>query len=113
MCADPGASLRFGPFSVRVIESRHALVLFGRVPLEGTLETPPEAPLHVLSFVLGDARWYLVTHEPSGLRILFTSSANRHPPALAALGAEGRPPDPPDPTASRHPASRAARKKLS
>lgn len=87
--ADPGATLRFGPFSVRVVESRHAHVLLGRVPLEGTLEAQPEAPLHALSFVLGDARWYLVTHEPSGMRILLTSSANRHAPALAALRAEG------------------------
>lgn len=87
--ADPGDALRFGPFSVRVIESRHARVLLGRVPLEGTLGEPPEAPLHVLSFPLGDARMYLVTHEPTGLRILLSSSASLHPPALAALRAEG------------------------
>lgn len=86
---DPGATLTLGPFSVRVIESRHAQVLFGRVPLEGTLESPPEAPLHALSFPLGDARLYLVTHEPTGVRVLFTSSASVHPPALEALRAEG------------------------
>jgi L-ascorbate metabolism protein UlaG (beta-lactamase superfamily) len=87
--ADPGATLSEGPFSVRVIESRHARVILGRVPLECTLEEPPEAPIHALSFCLGDARLYLVTHQPSGVRVLLTSSADVHPPALAALRAEG------------------------
>jgi L-ascorbate metabolism protein UlaG (beta-lactamase superfamily) len=87
--ADPGAELRFGPFAVRVIESRHARVILGRVPFEGEYTEPVEAPIHAFSFVLGDARYYLVTHEPDGLRILITSSANRHPPALAALREEG------------------------
>lgn len=86
---DPGAALEQGPFSVQVIESRHARVLFGRVPLECTLETPPEAPIHALSFCLGDARFYLVTHRPSGTRILLTSSAAVFPPALDALRQQG------------------------
>src|SRR5215475_413683 len=71
----PGHSREIGPFTVRVIRSFHAPVLFGRVPLEGTYETPPEAPLHALSFRLGDARLYLVRHTPSGVQILITSSA--------------------------------------
>ena len=84
--ADPGSVLGYGPFTVRVIESRHAKVLLGRVPLEGGLDAVPEAPLHALSFPLGDARLYLVRHEPSGIQILLASSASLHPPALEALG---------------------------
>ncbi len=87
--ADPGDVLRYGPFRVRVIESRHGKVLFGRVPLPGQVSEPETGPIHAFSFRLGDARFYLVTHEPSGLRILTTSSANRHPPALDALREEG------------------------
>ena len=37
--ADPGDTLREGPFSVRVIESRHAKVLLGRCWPFSTLET--------------------------------------------------------------------------
>jgi L-ascorbate metabolism protein UlaG (beta-lactamase superfamily) len=85
---DPGQEEFVGPFRVRVIRSRHAGVMFGRVPLEGSYASPPEAPLHALSFPLGDARLYLVTHEPSGVRILLTSSANVHPPTLHNLRAE-------------------------
>ncbi len=87
--ADPGDVLHFGPFRVRVIESRHGKVLFGRVPFPGQLSEPATGPIHAFSFLLGDARFYLVTHEPSGLRILTTSSANRHAPALDALREEG------------------------
>jgi L-ascorbate metabolism protein UlaG (beta-lactamase superfamily) len=86
--ADPGDTLREGPFSVRVIESRHARVMLGRVPLEGELTEVPEAPLHALSFPLGDARLYLVRHEPSGVQILLASSASAYAPALEALEAE-------------------------
>ncbi|HVH18718.1 MAG TPA: MBL fold metallo-hydrolase [Myxococcota bacterium] len=85
---DPGQVTYVGPFAVRVIRSRHAGVMFGRVPLEGAYESPPEAPLHALSFPLGDARLYLVTHDPSGVRILLTSSASLHPPTLHTLRAE-------------------------
>jgi L-ascorbate metabolism protein UlaG (beta-lactamase superfamily) len=87
--ADPGDELRFGPFAVRVIESRHARVILGRVPFEGEHASPVEAPIHAFSFVLGDARYYLVTHEPDGVRILITSSADRHAPALAELREQG------------------------
>lgn len=86
---DPGDRFVEGPFEIRVVESRHARVLFGRVPLEGALTEPPEAPIHVLSFPLGDARSYLITHRESGLRILVNSSADRHGPALDALRSEG------------------------
>ncbi len=74
---------------MRVIESRHGEVLFGRVPFPGQVSEPETGPIHAFSFLLGDARFYLVTHEPSGLRILTTSSANRHAPALDALREEG------------------------
>ena len=87
--ANPGDTLRLGPFRVRVIESRHAEVLFGRVPFEGEVTEPESGPIHAFSFPLGDARFYLVTHEPSGLQILTTSSANRFAPALEALREEG------------------------
>ena len=86
--AGPCDPVEVGPFTVRVIQSRHGKVLFGRVPLEGSYETPPEAPLHALSFRLGDARLYLVRHAPSGVQILLASSADVHEPALARLREE-------------------------
>ncbi len=86
---DAGDVWNHGSFEIRVIESRHARVLFGEVPLEGEVDEPPEAPVHVLSFPLGDARSYLVTHRPSGIRIFTLSSADRHAPALEALRREG------------------------
>jgi L-ascorbate metabolism protein UlaG (beta-lactamase superfamily) len=89
----PGEVESEGPFDVRVFASRHAKVLFGRVPLEGELTTPPEAPIHAASFVLGDARGYLVTERTSGLRIALLSSAAVEPEALAALGREVAPVD--------------------
>lgn len=82
---DPGESLTRGPFEVRVVESRHARVLFGRVPFPGEVREPPEAPIHAFSFELGDARGYLVTHRPTGVRIFLLSSAGVHAPALDAL----------------------------
>jgi L-ascorbate metabolism protein UlaG (beta-lactamase superfamily) len=86
---DPGGSLEEGPFRVQVIESRHARVLLGRVPLEGEVAAPPAGPIHAFSFALGDARGYLVTHRASGLRIFLLSSAAVHAPALRALRDEG------------------------
>jgi L-ascorbate metabolism protein UlaG (beta-lactamase superfamily) len=91
--AGPGEALSEGPFDVRVFASRHAKVLFGRVPLEGELIAPPEAPIHAASFVLGDARGYLVTERASGLRIVLLSSAAVDPEALVALGKEAAPVD--------------------
>jgi L-ascorbate metabolism protein UlaG (beta-lactamase superfamily) len=91
--AGPGAVLEEGAFEVRVFASRHAKVLFGRVPLEGELTEPPEAPIHVNSFVLGDARGYLVTERATGLRVVLLSSAGFDPAALAALGQELAPVD--------------------
>jgi L-ascorbate metabolism protein UlaG (beta-lactamase superfamily) len=60
--------------------------MFGRVPFEGEVSEPPEAPIHAASFKLGDARAYLVTERASGLRILLLSSANRSVAALEKLG---------------------------
>jgi len=85
---DLGRATYVGPFAVRAIRSRHAEILFGRVPLEGTYETPPEAPLHALSFPVGDARMYLVTYEPSNVRIVLVSSANVHPATLHTMKPE-------------------------
>jgi len=87
--ADPGTRLVAGPFEIRVIESRHAEVLAGRVPLPGLVEMPPDGPIHAFSFKLGDARNYLITHRDTGLRILVSSSGGRHLPALEALLEEG------------------------
>lgn len=87
--ADPGDRVSQGAFEVRVIESRHMNLFLGRPPLVGTVETPPDGPIHALSFKLGDARGYLVTHRPSGLRLLLLSSAGLHRPAIEALAAEG------------------------
>jgi L-ascorbate metabolism protein UlaG (beta-lactamase superfamily) len=91
--AAPGAVLGEGPFEVRVFASQHAKVLFGRVPFEGELSEPPEAPIHAFSFVLGDARGYLVTERETGLRVVLLSSAGLDPAALAALGKEVAPVD--------------------
>jgi L-ascorbate metabolism protein UlaG (beta-lactamase superfamily) len=88
-CAEPGDRLREGPFEVRFVESRHARVLFGRVPMPGEVAEPPKAPIHVRSFKVGGVRDHLITHEPSGLRVYITSSASVHRPALEALRGEG------------------------
>jgi L-ascorbate metabolism protein UlaG (beta-lactamase superfamily) len=83
--ADPGDVLEVGQFEIRVVESRHAKVVLGRVPLPGELTEPPDAPIHAVSFKLGDARGYLVTHRASGVRVYLLSSAGTHPPALEGL----------------------------
>jgi L-ascorbate metabolism protein UlaG (beta-lactamase superfamily) len=90
---NPGAVLERGAFTVRVFASRHAKVLMGRVPLEGELTEPPEAPIRATAFVLGDARGYLVTERAGGARVVLLSSAAVDPAALAALGAEFAPVD--------------------
>jgi L-ascorbate metabolism protein UlaG (beta-lactamase superfamily) len=93
LVASPGAVVEEGAFEVRVFASRHAKVLLGRVPLEGELTEPPEAPIHAFSFVLGDARGYLVTERTSGVRIALFSSAGCDAAALAALGRDVAPVD--------------------
>jgi len=87
--ADPGDVLDLGSFRVRVVESRHAPVLFGRVPLRGEVTEPATGPVHATSFLLGDARGYWVTHAPSGVRVFVLSSAAVHPPAFEGLLAAG------------------------
>lgn len=87
--ADVGDTLTQEPFHVRVVESRHAGVVLGKVPLPGEVSEPPDGPIHALSFLLGDARGYLVTHRPTGLRLFFLSSAAVHPPGLDELRREG------------------------
>jgi L-ascorbate metabolism protein UlaG (beta-lactamase superfamily) len=91
--AGPGAVLDEGPFEVRVFASQHAKVMFGRVPLQGELTEPPVAPIYPISFVLGDARLYLVTERASGIRIVLFSSAGRDLHALAELGRLAAPVD--------------------
>lgn len=86
---DPGQPLDAGAFEVRAVASRHARVALGRVPLDGEVTSPPGGPIHALSFKLGGARSYLLTHRPSGLRVFVSSSADRDPAALEALRAEG------------------------
>jgi len=93
LIVSPGAVLEEGAFEVRVVKSRHAEVFFGRVPLEGVVTEPPEAPVHAYSFKLGDARGYLVTERASGVRVLILSSANRDVAALEALGQTAAPVD--------------------
>jgi L-ascorbate metabolism protein UlaG (beta-lactamase superfamily) len=86
---DPGDRFDVGAFEVRVVASGHAAVMFGRVPLQGEVLEPPPGPIFALSFKLGDARAYLLTHLPSGLRVYLQSSAGIDRPALEALHAEG------------------------
>jgi L-ascorbate metabolism protein UlaG (beta-lactamase superfamily) len=86
---DPGQRLEVGAFEVRVVASRHARVALGRVPLDGVVTSPPDGPIHALSFKLGDARSYLLSHRRSGLRVFVTSSADRDLAALEVLRAEG------------------------
>lgn len=93
LVVDPGAAIEEGPFEVRVVESRHAKVLFGRVPLEGEILEPPAGPVHIFSMKLGDARAYLVTERATGLRVVLVSSAALHLPALEELGQTAAPVD--------------------
>jgi L-ascorbate metabolism protein UlaG (beta-lactamase superfamily) len=87
--ADPGDRVRHGAFDVRVVESRHMTLPTGNPPAPGTVSEPPRWPMLAVDFRLGDARGYLVTHRPSGLRLFLLSSAGLHRPALAELEAEG------------------------
>ena len=91
--AGPGAAIEEGAFEVRVFKSRHAKVLFGRVPFEGELTEPPEAPIHAFSFVLGDARGYLVSERATGTRVVLLSSAGYDAAALAGIAKEFAPVD--------------------
>lgn len=86
---NPNQVFDIGPFQVRAVESRHALTFAGGSPPEGTVDEPPDAPIHMWSFKLGDARGWLVTHRESGYRVFLLSSAGRHLPSLEALAAEG------------------------
>lgn len=78
-----------GPFAVRVVASRHGKVMFGRVPFDGIVSEPPEAPIHAVSFKMGGALGFLVTHQPSSKRFYFLSSADVDPEALQRLHDEG------------------------
>jgi L-ascorbate metabolism protein UlaG (beta-lactamase superfamily) len=80
-----GDVLTAGQFEIRVVESRHARVMFGRVPFPGEVRTPPTAPIHAISFKMGGALGYLITHQGTGLRLFVLSSAGVHAPALAEL----------------------------
>jgi len=86
---NPNQVFDIGPFRVRAVESRHALTFAGGSPPAGTVDEPPDAPIHSWSFKLGDARGWLVTHRESGYRVFLLSSAGRHLPSLNALAAEG------------------------
>ncbi|MBW2314990.1 MAG: MBL fold metallo-hydrolase [Deltaproteobacteria bacterium] len=87
--ADPGDRLSHGAFDVRVVESRHMTLPTGSPPAPGVVTEPPAWPMPAVDFRLGDARGYLVTHRPSGLRLFFLSSAGLHRPAIEALKNEG------------------------
>ena len=89
----PGNYLEEGAFEVRAIASQHARVFFGRVPLEGEVLAPPEAPLHAFSFKMGGALGYIVTERASGLRIVLLSSANRDFNELEVEGMTAAPVD--------------------
>ena len=82
----PGNTFEEGAFTGRAIASEHARVFLGRVPFEGEVLAPPEAPLHAFSFKMGGALGYLVTERASGLRVVLLSSANRN---LVELEVEG------------------------
>ena len=86
---NPNQVFDIGPFRVRAVESRHGLTFAGGSPPEGTVDEPPDAPIHAWSFKLGDARGWLVTHRDSGFRVFLLSSGNRHQPSLEALAKEG------------------------
>jgi L-ascorbate metabolism protein UlaG (beta-lactamase superfamily) len=94
LVVEPGAVIEEGgTFEVRVVESRHAKVLFGRVPLEGEVLEPPPGPIHALSMKLGDARAYLVTERATSVHVVILSSAAFHLPALEELGRDAAPVD--------------------
>jgi L-ascorbate metabolism protein UlaG (beta-lactamase superfamily) len=83
--AGDGDRLEAGPFAVRVVASRHGKVMFGRVPFDGVITEPPQAPIHAVSFKMGGALAYLVTHRPSSKRFYFLSSADIDAEALQRL----------------------------
>jgi len=85
----PGEVWSEGPFDLRAVESRHAKVLFGSVPLPGEVTEPPDAPIHSASFKMGGALGFLVTHRPTGQRIFVLSSAGVSQLALEELRDEG------------------------
>jgi L-ascorbate metabolism protein UlaG (beta-lactamase superfamily) len=94
LVVEPGAVMEEGgTFEVRVVESRHAKVFFGRVPLEGEVLEPPPGPIHVFSMKLGDARAYFVTERATGASVVLLSSAALHLPALEELGQTAAPVD--------------------
>ncbi len=94
LVVEPGAVIEEGgTFEVRVVESRHAKVLLGHVPLEGEVLEPPAGPIHIFSMKLGDARAYLVTERATGVHVVLLSSAALHLPALAELGRSAAPVD--------------------
>lgn len=84
-----GDRFSVGPFDVRVVASRHGKVMFGRVPFDGIIDEPPQAPLHAISFKMGGALGYHITHRPSAKRFYFLSSADVDPEALQRLHVEG------------------------
>jgi L-ascorbate metabolism protein UlaG (beta-lactamase superfamily) len=84
-----GDVITAGRFEIRVVESRHAKALFGRVPFPGEVVAPPSAPIHAFSFKMGGALGYLLTHHGTGQRMFILSSAAVHEPALEELRAEG------------------------
>ncbi len=85
----PGDETSEGVFDVRAVASEHARVLFGKVPLDGEVSEVPKAPCHVLSFKMGGAIGYLITHRPSGLRLFTLSSAGLDRQALPGVLADG------------------------
>lgn len=84
-----GDVIRQGPFEVRVVESLHGKVMFGRVPIDGTVDQPQTGPVHAFSMKMGGALGFLITHKPTTQRFYIISSADVLDEALARLRAEG------------------------
>ncbi len=65
--ARPGQAMRFGPFSVRFLESRHGPFLFGRVPYPGDIEAPLALPAAAPAYRVGTVFSLLVRHRAGSL----------------------------------------------
>lgn len=82
--ATPGEPMRFGNFEVTLIPGAHCPP--DRFP--GTIDTPVDPPVRASVYRCGEAWSTLVTHRPSGRRMLIVGSAGYTPGALAGERAE-------------------------
>lgn len=82
--AEPGEPLTFGAFELTLVESRHCPP--DRFP--GAITAPVVPPVRASAYRCGETWSALITHRPSGQRLLVQGSAGFIPGALAGERAE-------------------------